>query len=54
MAGVPYSTFRSTRLLVQGNETRHITWKELKAVRLAVLNFLPNLLGRNIAFHEDI
>jgi hypothetical protein len=35
------------------DEHHHITWKELKADRLAVLSFLPHLVGRNV-FHEDI
>jgi hypothetical protein len=35
------------------DEKQHITWKELKAVRLAVLSFLPHLVGRNVLLHED-
>jgi hypothetical protein len=35
------------------DEHYHITQKEQKAVRLAVLNFLPHLVGRNILLHED-
>eukprot|EP00873_Tetraselmis_striata_P033248 jgi/Tetstr1/453512/TSEL_040481.t1 len=35
------------------NERRHITWKELKAVRLAVESFLPHLAGRRVLLHED-
>jgi hypothetical protein len=35
------------------DEHKHITWKELKAVRLAVLIFLPHLAGRNMLLHED-
>jgi hypothetical protein len=35
------------------DEHHHITWKELKAVRLAVLSFLPHLAGRNMLLHED-
>jgi hypothetical protein len=31
----------------------HITWKELKAVRLAVLMFLPHLAGKNVLLNED-
>ena len=31
----------------------HITWKELKAVRLAVESFLPHLRGRRVLLHED-
>jgi hypothetical protein len=34
-------------------QQQHITWKELKAVRLAVLSFLPLLRGRNVLLHED-
>ena len=32
---------------------QHITWKELKAVRLAVMSFLPRLRGRKVLLHED-
>ena len=32
---------------------QHITWKELKAVRLAVEAFLPQLRGRRVLLHED-
>eukprot|EP00873_Tetraselmis_striata_P028116 jgi/Tetstr1/448380/TSEL_035661.t1 len=35
------------------DERQHITCKELKAVRLAVESFLPNLAGRNALLHED-
>eukprot|EP00873_Tetraselmis_striata_P037030 jgi/Tetstr1/457294/TSEL_043899.t1 len=35
------------------DERQHITWKELKAVRLAVESFLPNLAGRDVLMHED-
>jgi hypothetical protein len=35
------------------DERQHITWKEPKAVRLAVLSFLPHLAGRNVLIHED-
>jgi hypothetical protein len=35
------------------DEHQQITLKELKAVRLAVLNFLPHLAGRSILLHED-
>jgi hypothetical protein len=35
------------------DKSQHITKKELKAVRMAVLNFLPHLAGRNIILHED-
>jgi hypothetical protein len=31
------------------DEHQHITGKELKAVRVAVLSFLPHLVGRNIS-----
>jgi hypothetical protein len=31
----------------------HITWKELKAVRMAVLSFLPHLRNRRVLLHED-
>jgi hypothetical protein len=34
-------------------EKQHITWKELKAVRLAVLSFLPHLACRNVLLQED-
>jgi hypothetical protein len=35
------------------DQHQHITWKELKAVRLAVLSFLPLLRGRKVLMHED-
>eukprot|EP00873_Tetraselmis_striata_P037563 jgi/Tetstr1/457827/TSEL_044372.t1 len=35
------------------DERQHITWKELKSVRLAVESFLPHLAGRNVLMHED-
>eukprot|EP00873_Tetraselmis_striata_P026276 jgi/Tetstr1/446540/TSEL_034065.t1 len=35
------------------DKRQHITWKELKAVRLAVESFLPHLAGRNVLLHED-
>eukprot|EP00873_Tetraselmis_striata_P001327 jgi/Tetstr1/421591/TSEL_012535.t1 len=35
------------------DERQHITWKDLKAVRLAVESFLPHLAGRNVLLHED-
>eukprot|EP00873_Tetraselmis_striata_P018203 jgi/Tetstr1/438467/TSEL_027022.t1 len=35
------------------DEYQHITWKELKAVRLAMESFLPHLAGRNVLLRED-
>eukprot|EP00873_Tetraselmis_striata_P018681 jgi/Tetstr1/438945/TSEL_027440.t1 len=35
------------------DERQHITWKELKAARLAVKSFLPHLAGRQVLLHED-
>eukprot|EP00873_Tetraselmis_striata_P042614 jgi/Tetstr1/462878/TSEL_007827.t1 len=35
------------------DERQHITWKELKAVRLAVESFMPHLAGRRVLLHED-
>jgi hypothetical protein len=35
------------------DQEQHITWKELKAVRLAVLSFLPLMRGRKALMHED-
>eukprot|EP00873_Tetraselmis_striata_P019837 jgi/Tetstr1/440101/TSEL_028459.t1 len=35
------------------DERQHITWKELKAVRLAVESFVPHLAGRRVLLHED-
>jgi hypothetical protein len=32
---------------------QHITWKELRAVRLAIDSFLPQLRGRHVLLHED-
>jgi hypothetical protein len=34
-------------------QQQHITWKDLKTVRLAVLPFLPLLRGRKVLMHED-
>jgi hypothetical protein len=34
------------------DEHQHITWQELKSVRLAVLSFLL-LRGRKVLMHED-
>eukprot|EP00873_Tetraselmis_striata_P044568 jgi/Tetstr1/464832/TSEL_009571.t1 len=34
------------------DERQHITWNELKAVRLAVESFLPHLAGRRLLLHE--
>jgi hypothetical protein len=31
----------------------HITWKELRAVRLAIKSYLPQLRGRDALLHED-
>jgi hypothetical protein len=35
------------------DEAIRITWKELKAVRLAVQTSLTHLAGRNVLLHED-
>ena len=35
------------------DRAQHITFKELKAVRLAVQSFLPQLRHRNVLLHED-
>jgi hypothetical protein len=35
------------------DQQQHITWKELKAVRLAILSFIPLLRGRKVLLHED-
>jgi hypothetical protein len=35
------------------NQQQHITLKELKAVRVAVLSILPILRGREVLMHED-
>jgi hypothetical protein len=32
---------------------QHITWKELRAVRIAIESFLPQLKGRHVFLHED-
>jgi hypothetical protein len=32
---------------------QHITWKELRAVRLAIESFLPQLKCRHVFLHED-
>jgi hypothetical protein len=38
---------------VSENQWQHFTTKELKAVRLVVLSFLPLLRGRKVLMHED-
>jgi hypothetical protein len=35
------------------DQPHHITWKELKAVRLPLILFLPLMRGRKILMHED-
>jgi hypothetical protein len=35
------------------HEAEHMTWKELKAVRLAVQTVLPHLVGIHILLYED-
>ena len=35
------------------DRVQHITFKELKAVRYAVMSFLPLLAGRQVLLHED-
>jgi hypothetical protein len=35
------------------DQQQHFAWKELKAVRLTVLSFLPLLRGRKVLMHED-
>jgi hypothetical protein len=39
--------------VARGDQQKHITYKELKAVRLAVLSFLPLLRERSALLHED-
>eukprot|EP00873_Tetraselmis_striata_P021064 jgi/Tetstr1/441328/TSEL_029579.t1 len=36
-----------------GDRDLHITYKELKAVRYAVLTFLSELRGRHVLLHDD-
>jgi hypothetical protein len=40
-------------LLSTANKQYYIIWKELKAVRLAVLSILPLPRGRKVLLHED-
>eukprot|EP00873_Tetraselmis_striata_P004901 jgi/Tetstr1/425165/TSEL_015626.t1 len=40
-------------LWYDGDRELHITYKELKAVRYAVLTFLSELRGRHVLLHED-
>jgi hypothetical protein len=35
------------------NHEQHITWSELRAVRLAIESFLSQLRGRDVLLHED-
>ena len=46
-------TYEAKGFWVAEDRAQHITWKELKAVRLAVMSFLPRLKGRKILLHED-
>jgi hypothetical protein len=48
-----YDLFTSTIYGKVQDEHQHIIRKELKAVRLDVLSFLPHLVGPNILLHED-
>eukprot|EP00873_Tetraselmis_striata_P004168 jgi/Tetstr1/424432/TSEL_001453.t1 len=43
----------SRGFLGAADERQHITWKEVKAARLAVESFLPHLAGRRMLLHED-
>jgi hypothetical protein len=45
--------FRARGFLYDDDRHQQITWKELRAVRLAIESFLPHLRGRNDLLHED-
>jgi hypothetical protein len=49
---VLYNRLEAKAVWSKVDEAEHITSKELKAVRLAVQTFLPNLAGRNILLHK--
>eukprot|EP00873_Tetraselmis_striata_P035598 jgi/Tetstr1/455862/TSEL_042651.t1 len=51
--GVLNGRLKARRFWSSADERQHITWKELKAVRLAVESFLSHLAGRNVLLHED-
>eukprot|EP00873_Tetraselmis_striata_P043005 jgi/Tetstr1/463269/TSEL_008194.t1 len=50
--GVLNGRLEARGLWSSADERQHITWKELKAIRLAVQSFLPHLAGRNVLLHE--
>jgi hypothetical protein len=41
------------RLWYDDDRQQHITWKELRSVRLAIESFLPQLRGRNVLLPKD-
>eukprot|EP00873_Tetraselmis_striata_P010603 jgi/Tetstr1/430867/TSEL_002009.t1 len=50
---VPNGRLEARGFWEAADERQHITWKELKAVRLAVESFPPHLAGRRVLLHED-
>ena len=57
-SGYAWGAVLNDRLEAKGfwippDREEHITYKELKAVRLAILSFLPHVRGRRILLHED-
>eukprot|EP00873_Tetraselmis_striata_P000670 jgi/Tetstr1/420934/TSEL_011995.t1 len=47
------SAYQARGFWYEDDRSRHITWKELRAVRHAVESFLPQLRGRRVLLHED-
>lgn len=47
------TSYQARGFWYESDRDQHITWKELKAVRLAVQSFLPQLRGRQVLLHED-
>jgi hypothetical protein len=45
--------YQARGFLYDDDRQQHITWKELRAVRLAIESFLPQLRGRHVSLHED-
>jgi hypothetical protein len=56
--GEPYQTndnpnFQARGFWYDDDRHQHISWKELRAVRLTTESFLPRLRGRNVLLYED-
>jgi hypothetical protein len=45
--------FQARGFWYDDDQQQHLTWKELRALRLTIEYFLPQLRGRNVLLHED-